>query len=109
MTEQLTLETRARRTDPSSSHAAAQSVTDLTAKQQAVLRVAKVIGRFTLDGLVGRYHQEREWCIDESIPRQSDSGIRTRCHELVKAGKIIDSGERRVLITGRKAIVWGIA
>lgn len=32
--------------------------------------------------------------------------IRPRIWELVKAGKVYDSGERRTLPSGRKAIIW---
>jgi len=36
----------------------------------------------------------------------SPSGIRTTRSNLVKAGLVMDTGERVKLISGRKAIVW---
>ena len=39
----------------------------------------------------------------------ADSGIRTRCNELVKAGLVVDSGQRRRTSHGRATVVWRIA
>jgi hypothetical protein len=36
----------------------------------------------------------------------ADSGLRTRCNELVKAGLVIDSGLRRQTRHGRSTVVW---
>lgn len=100
---------RARASHPQTSHDAARSVTELTAKQQAVFKVARCCdGGFTLEGLVNLY---KKMCEGQSydLPKQSDSGIRTRCHELVVLGKVQDSGMRHTMLTGRKAIVWRVA
>jgi len=44
----------------------------------------------------------------EGYPQQSESGIRTRRRELVDQGVLEDSGEKVVLQSGRKSIVWRI-
>lgn len=91
----------ARHTDPTTSHAAAASVTDLTATKTAILKALKRPG--TDVALVERYRNLK------SAPRASESGIRTRRCELVDAGLVIDSGKREVLPSGRKAIIWQVA
>ena len=103
---ELTLQPRARSTDPQTSADAARSVTRLRPKQEAVLKVLKAYGWLTLEQLVqnyGRIHRE------VGLPQQSDSGIRTRCSELVAMGLVRDTGERRKMSTGRMAIVWEAA
>lgn len=95
---------RARKTDPSTSHQAARSVKKLLEKQCAVLMLLKQhpLG-LTLEELVTNltYRQrlgKAKW--------QSDSGIRTRCSELVTLGYVVPSGIKRVTRSGRRAIVW---
>lgn len=93
---------RARASDPATSHAAARSVTNLTEKQQAVLDVIRLHGPLTHENLVYSYNRY------SGLPFQTDSGIRTRCCELVRRGLVMDSGERREISTGRKAVVWRV-
>lgn len=90
---------RARRSDPETSHEAASSLTHLRARQAAVLALLRLHGPRTLEELVRDYHKSRH-------TKQSDSGIRTRCSELVFAGLVEDSGERRKTKAGRNAVVW---
>lgn len=96
----------ARKTDPETSHEAAESVRELTATQQEVLRIVKVLKRTTDVELVYQYQQMSNHF---GAPRASESGIRSRRAELVKAGKIKDSGDREKLPSGRRAIVWTLA
>jgi hypothetical protein len=42
------------------------------------------------------------------IPRQSESGIRTRRKELVERGLVEDTGRRDILVSGRKSIIWKV-
>lgn len=88
----------ARRTDPSTSHEAAESVENLTATQKYVLE-ALVRPRTDLE-LVEAYGYLK------LAPRASESGIRSRRAELVRSGLVVDSGERKKLPSGRRAIVW---
>ena len=93
----------ARMTDPETSHEAAESVRNLTATQTEVLRIIRVCRRVTDVELVEQYQRMVKHF---AAPPASDSGIRSRRAELVKAGKVIDSGDRERLPSGRHAIVW---
>lgn len=91
----------ARSTDPWTSWAAAESLGDLRARQAAVAAVfdASPDG-LTLEELVDRYGRA-----GVPMPAQSDSGIRTRCRELVDLGLVVDTGTTRPTRSGRKARV----
>lgn len=93
---------RARTTDPATSHEAAASVTDLNTKQEAVLAVLREIGPSTDQRLVSVYMFKKAG----SVPRQSESGVRTRRSELTKKGLVRPSGEYRTTGSGRRAIIW---
>lgn len=95
----------ARATDPETSHKAAASVTDVTAKQAAVLDVLRHYGPLT-DEQIRNYHRAKAY------PWQSDSGLRTRRKELVELGKVepvtMLGGDvfKRPTVSGRESIVW---
>ena len=91
----------ARTTDPVTSHLAAESVREVTATQEYVL---KALRRARTDvELVEAYRNLK------TSPRASESGIRSRRAELVRRGLVIDTGRRVRLVSGRYAIVWGRA
>ncbi|MCP4743224.1 MAG: hypothetical protein GY871_13525 [Actinomycetales bacterium] len=95
---------RARNTDPTTSHQAAASVAPdtLTRTQALILEALRAHGPLTDEQLCQRIAQvERKYL--------AVSGIRTRRSELVKAGRVIDTGDRQPMLSGRPAIVWGIA
>ena len=103
----------ARTTDPATSHAAAQSLGDLTASQMAVLLVMQVLSfrRGTDVEIVARYNAVSQ--MDGTvIVRQSPSGIRSRRAELVKMGKVRDSGMTKLYMSpgGRASrhIIWEV-
>ena len=104
MSEQLDLfsdpRTRARTTDPDTSHDAARSLTHVRESQEAVLRLFRRCGPMTDTALVSRYETVGE------RPVQSPSGLRTRRSELTAAGLVIDTGRRVRLPSGRRGIVW---
>lgn len=94
----------ARTLDPSTSHQAAASVLETRTTMRVILNILskgsatdEVLG-YVYNGLVeaGR------------APMASPSGIRSRRAELVDLELVEDSGERRPLSTGRRAIVWQI-
>ena len=89
---------RARNTDPVTSFQAAESVTDVTKTQEYVLRCLKK-PRNDIE-LVEAYRAYK------TAPQASESGIRSRRAELVEAGLIADTGERRKTPSGRSSIVW---
>lgn len=93
---------RARSTDPETSRAAAASVGDLTGKQRAVLGVFARHGGMHDEDLLLAYD------VTPDVPRQTDSGLRTRRHELVDAGLLEDSGRKAKTEAGRASIVWQI-
>lgn len=92
---------KARRTDPITSHDAAESVDNITQTQSYVLRCLR---RPRVDvELVSAYREYK------TAPRASESGIRSRRAELVDRGLVIDTGRRVRLESGRYAIVWGLS
>jgi hypothetical protein len=97
----------ARSSDPITSHLSARSVTELTAKQTAVLDAFKscLPDKLTDEELIIRY-SELHAGFQDLYPRQSDSGLRTRRSELVTKGRLKDSGHRSKTKAGRSTIVW---
>lgn len=93
----------ARKTNPETSHEAAASVKGIRASQAAVLSVFRDAGRSMCDD-----EMERLYLATTGLPQQSESGVRTRRKELVDAGKLRDTGQRTVLPSGRRAILWGL-
>lgn len=93
----------ARRNDPATAHQAADSVQNINETKGCILYLLQ--DPMTDQELVQRYKEaEHSWL---GTPPASESGIRSRRAELVKAGLVFDTGQRRVLPSGRKAIVWG--
>lgn len=88
----------ARRSDPGTSWEAAESVTGIRESQAEVLALFREHGPMTDEEARARYRG-----------RQSVSGFRTRRSELVDRGLVRDTGERRRMTTGRRAVVWAAA
>ncbi len=88
----------ARSTDPDTSHEAARSVGKIRESQQAIFAFLREYGAHT---------DEEIW---ETFEHSgiSPSGARTRRSELVTMGLVRDSGQRKRLQTGRRAIVWEV-
>jgi len=99
----MTREAFARRTDPWTSWAAADSLTNLREKQRAVLWafLERYPDGASLDQIVACYHLAAYR--PGGPPEQSDSGIRTRVSELAARGYVYDSGRTRTLPSGRQA------
>jgi hypothetical protein len=100
---------RARGTDPQTSHAAAKrAANELTHKQQAVLEVFMLRFResgghdasFTDPRMIREYNLRRHTM---NWPAQSESGLRTRRHELVVKEKL-----EKVGIKDGKHTIWRI-
>ena len=87
-----------RRRDPSTSWeaASAQTVGKRASLQRTIYRLLNGYP-MTHEGLVAR------------LPLASPSGVRSRCAELVAAGWVVDSGERRRTSAGSPSIVWRVA
>jgi len=88
-------------TDPSTSHLAAASVKNETLTQRVILDFLFV--PMTDEELV-HYYKQAQARID-TIPRASDSGIRSRRAELTRDFKVFAVGYKKTK-SGRKAIVW---
>ena len=96
----------ARTTDPVTSHEAGASVKNITATQQAILDIFTSHSiALTDESLVSIYKRGTA----HGLPYASESGIRSRRAELVKLGKLCDTGLRIKLYSGRNAILWGLA
>jgi hypothetical protein len=92
---------KARKSDPQTSHDAAESVKDITSTQSFILKaLRKPMTDVALVAAYGAY---------KTAPRASESGIRSRRAELVALGKVVDTGRRVKLASGRHAIVWQVA
>lgn len=102
------LKAHARRSDPQTSHDAADSISDieLRLRQAAVLKLFEVMGPMEHQRLIAAYTAHG---LRLGLPKQSESGIRTRCSELVSLGRVKDSGARVMLPSGRKSIIWTLA
>lgn len=99
---------RVRITDPETSVAAAESVQDtIRESQQAVMHVLEdYYPEGTTDTeLIIMYRLQAD---RTGLPRQSDSGIRTRRKELVERGLVEDTGQRDRLPSGRLSIIWKV-
>lgn len=88
----------ARRTDPETSHEAAESVTNLTSKQAAVLEMLKNSGPMCDEQIF-----DALW---DAGFKMSPSGARTRRDELVGQGLLEFSGRYVTLRSGRRSRVW---
>ena len=93
---------RARASHPETSHAAARSVDRLNEKREAVLKVFQEKQSLTLEELLEAY------ALRPDLPKQSPSGIRSRCSELVGMGLVGDSGLTRPSVSGRACVVWRV-
>jgi hypothetical protein len=96
----------ARTTDPATSHDAAASVNNVTKTQNRILDLLAT--PMTDQKLVEEYQW---WSVGNTdyVPAASESGIRSRRAELVSKGLVVDTGDRTLLRSGRRAIVWGVA
>ena len=87
----------ARRGDPSTSWAAANSLYPETLRRTL---------RLVLHTIQDRGPMTDEHLVDLLEGAMSPSGARSRRAELVDLGLVYDTGQRLVLRSGRRAIVW---
>lgn len=92
----------ARRGDPITSHEAADSLDPDTIResQQEVLRLFRKYKALTDHQLL--------FVAEEARIAQSPSGLRTRRRELCDLGLLRDTGDKTLLPSGRRAIIWGL-
>jgi hypothetical protein len=93
---------QARKTDPQTSHDAANSVKDVSKTKKAILVLLR---KHQSDmQLVANYSKLAR---QNKAPRASESGIRSRRAELVRLGLVKDTGKRDRSAANRQMIVWG--
>ena len=96
----------ARRTDRSTSHAAARSVRNQTATHARLVEVMERYGPAT-DEEIAAYYGNLAQLFD--WPPVSPSGLRSRRAELVDLGTIVDTGEKGRTTSGRSCTIWELA
>lgn len=95
-----------RKGDPETSHLAAAEVGPRILRlKDRIETILQTTGRaFTHDALISEYKRQ---ALELGWPPASDSGIRTRCNELLKAGRVErveeECGASRF---GRPSILW---
>ncbi len=87
--------------DPVTSYEAAASVSGLAGSYAIILYLFREYGPMNDEALIRAWRYENK-------KYASDSGIRSRRSELVATGKIIDTGERVKMTSGRNSIVWDV-
>lgn len=95
---------RARKTDPATSHYAAESVTGITEVKRRILQTFEQYGAMTHEQLIENYN--KLW---GNSFKASVSGLRSRCRDLVNEGYIVETPLEGVTSNGRKSTVWGLA
>lgn len=95
---------KARATDPETSWDAAETVKNINAVQKAIMELLEA-HRMTDEELVDQYILGM---LAGKLPMASESGIRTRRDELVRAGKVGYTGEKRPTRSGRQARIWAV-
>lgn len=96
----------ARATDPQTSFDAAKSVRNISITHQCILGILHEHGPCTDERILAIYRYATS--LNRSALWVSESGLRTRRSELVRAGKVRNSGERAMIGSGRMAIQWEI-
>lgn len=100
----FTPQAHARKSDPQTSHDAAASVQNISETQQAILNILKH-RRLTDEQIINRYRDS-----PFSLPKATDSGIRSRRAELVRIGKVRKANsDLGRTASGRACAVWEIA
>lgn len=91
--------------DPDTSYEAAMKAALGASKvRPVVLELVREHGPLTQDELINWYR--RLLAFEEGTPRASDSGIRTRLRELVKAGLVVEDAEEGHSLFGNRAKRW---
>ena len=94
----------ARKTDPFTSHLAAESIKDVTPVQSRILSLFDAFGDMTDEELICQYHLafHMHW-------PSADSSIRSRRKELVNLGLLTPTSMVRNTKAGQKSIVWNLS
>jgi hypothetical protein len=105
MSIQKTTVARARKTDPQTSHDAAEKVKRIEEQRRAILALLE--GTPMCDEKLLKLY-ETVWK-REGFPAPTPSGVRTRRNELVKAGLVEKTALKERMKTGGWGIVWRVS
>lgn len=99
----------ARRTDPVTSHEAAESLSDeaLVGAQREVVDILTINGGLA-DVDIASVHEFRHARGITEL-NLSEQRLRTARAELVRAGRVVATGREVLTPRGRRAVVWGLA
>lgn len=98
-------QTAARNTDPdTSAEAGLKAAMGAIRVRPVVLEIIKEHGPATHDQIIGHYRHRL--ITAPGTPRATDSGIRTRVNELVKAGKVRRCQDESLSMYGNRAKLW---
>lgn len=95
----------ARNSDPTTSHEAAAKVANTEIIKGIIVDILTIANATDTDIREAYLHLGNDY----GWPKSTESSLRSRRAELVREGKVADSGDREVLASGRKSIVWKIA
>lgn len=98
----------ARHSDPQTSHDAAASVRNITRTHELILLIFGNLRKLHDESLIEYFQNSVRNNRDWRDVRASESGIRSRRAELVRLGKLRDSGKRERTASGRNSVVWEI-
>ncbi|MDN3309591.1 hypothetical protein QWJ90_01465 [Microbacterium oryzae] len=100
---------RARRSDPGTSHAAADSISaeHLEASEQEVLTILAAADEPLTDQAIAKRHVQRAWQLD-GVPLWTDERMRTARAQLTKKGAVVQDGHGKTE-KGRRAMAWRLA
>lgn len=96
---------RARLDHPATSHAAATNISNVSRLQGRILALLLHYGPLADHELVAHYQVH---VAEHNFPPASDSGIRSRRHELADAGRIHRTHSHTLTAGGNRASVWAV-
>lgn len=97
------MQARARATDPTTSHDAAHTVTNIGRLQAHVLALFHALGDLTDHELIDHWRQLEQ---DNQYPPATDQSIRSRRAELVGLGRLRATDRIAHTSHGRRTTVW---
>lgn len=103
----MSLTPKARNTDPSTSHDAAKSLSNVELLRIAIYNILEANPQGLTDGQIQTIYDKAR--AQYRWPIASDSGMRSRRSELVEQGRVIHSGRYGTTESGRKTIIWEVS
>jgi hypothetical protein len=105
----LSYQARARRTDPQTSHDAARTVIKINDTHRQITALLRTFRDGLTDEQIADEWERNVLRLPHDWAPVSPSGLRSRRSELVRAGKVVDSGEKGRTVAGRACTIWRLA